>query len=271
MPIASLTDQAVDILATASPLGKVNKTKELATLWQAEGTQMDVGEHPPPERPARPERPLLLPPREMPRRRMGTLKGRCAMLHAIAHIELNAIDLAWDILVRFQGPDLPKAFYDDWVQVAYDEAIHFEILEARLQELGYSYGDFPAHDGLWDAALQTNDDLMARLALVPMLLEPRGLDTTPQTVERLNRLGDSESAKIMERIGREEIDHVAAGTRWFEFLAHKRNLPCHETYHDLVKTRFKGALKPPFNHEARTKAGMSPQYYEPLAQNEFLS
>ena len=260
----TLTEAACRVITTPAPADKVALTRRFAGEW-AEGTIAEVGTTPPPDRPARPARPELLMPRDMPKRRKGGAAGRLAFLHAIAHIELNAIDLAWDIVARFVAEDMPRAFYDDWVQVALDEAAHFDMLEQRMGHLGGSYGDLPAHDGLWQAAEETADDLMARLALVPMVLEARGLDTTPAAVAKLRANGDSESADILEHIGAEEIPHVAAGTRWFRHLADRRDVAAEAAFHELVRTRFKGQVKAPFNHAARTEAGMDAAFYEPLA------
>jgi uncharacterized ferritin-like protein (DUF455 family) len=219
----------------------------------------------PPPRPARPERPQLRPPKEMPKRRaFGSLAGRVALLHAVAHIELNAIDLAWDIIARFSREALPRAFFGDWVGVAAQEALHFELLVQRLADFGAYYGDLPAHDGLWESASATADDLLARLAVVPLVLEARGLDVTPEMAATLERAGDPESATVLRRIYCDEIDHVAAGVRWFDELCRARGLIPEETFRALVRCYFKGQLKPPFNHEARAAAGLPARYYEPL-------
>jgi uncharacterized ferritin-like protein (DUF455 family) len=202
----------------------------------------------------------------MPKRRaFGSQAGRVALLHALAHIELNAIDLGWDIVARFSGEDLPRAFFDDWVGVAAEEAAHFALLADRLGELGVRYGDLPAHDGLWEAAAVTAHDLLARLAVVPLVLEARGLDVTPEMVARLERVGDRPSAEILRRIYRDEIGHVAIGLRWFDRLCRMRGLVPEEVFHERVRRCFKGDLKPPFNHEARAGAGFPARYYEPLA------
>ena len=220
----------------------------------------------PPDRPARPERPLLRPPREVPRRRITSgLPRRVALLHAIAHIEMNAIDLAFDIVARFAHEDLPRGFFNDWVAVGEDEARHYTMLAERLGELGAAYGDLVAHDGLWQAATGTADDLLARLAVVPLVLEARGLDVTPAMIGKLRAAGDDKSADILQVIHDEEISHVAAGARWFKYLCRKRGLPPAETYVGLVRTRFKGQLKPPFNRASRDAAGFPARYYEPLA------
>jgi uncharacterized ferritin-like protein (DUF455 family) len=223
---------------------------------------MAIGVANPPSRPARPERPRLQPPRDMKRRRnLGAHAGRIALIHALAHIELNAIDLGWDIIARFSGEDLPRQFFDDWVGVAAEEAEHFALLEARLTALGAAYGDLPAHDGLWEAAANTAHDLLARLAVVPLVLEARGLDVTPEMIRRLERAGDADSAAILHRLYADEIGHVAVGARWFETLCHERGLDPTATFRDLVSRYFTGALKPPFNDAARGAAGLPRAYY----------
>jgi uncharacterized ferritin-like protein (DUF455 family) len=258
-----LSEASLHVLRTQEPADKVTLTESYSAAWQS-GEISDVGNVTLPQRPARPARPELRLPNDMPRRRKGGAAGRMAFLHAIAHIECNAIDLAWDIVARFTHNDLPRAFYDDWVQVAADEARHFDMLQRRMAQLGGAYGDLPAHDGLWQAASDTSDDLMARLALVPMVLEARGLDTTPGAVEKLRNNGDAESAEILLTIGEEEVPHVAAGVRWFRFLAERRGLDPIATFHEYVRQRFKGYIKPPFNYAARNTARMDREFYEPL-------
>jgi uncharacterized ferritin-like protein (DUF455 family) len=199
------------------------------------------------------------------RRNFGSPAGRLALLHALAHIELNAIDLAWDIVARFAGGDLPREFFDDWVGVAAEEAEHFALLAARLEALGGCYGALPAHDGLWEAAAATAHDLLARLAVIPLVLEARGLDVTPEMMLRLQRAGDPESAAVLERIYRDEVGHVAVGVRWFDRLCRASDLDPAAVYRDRVQRYFSGALKPPFNREARDRAGFPAAYYEPLA------
>ncbi len=203
----------------------------------------------------------------MPRRRKGGIAGRRAFVHAIAHIELNAIDLAWDMVARFDTPELPRAFYNDWLRVAQDEAEHFALLDHRLVEMDSHYGDLPAHNGLWEAATNTCHDVLARLALVPMVLEARGLDTTPSAAAQLEANGDPETAAILEKIGREEIPHVAAGVRWFEHVAAHRGLDPIATFHNLAATLFASSIKPPFNAQARMAAGMSEAYFKPHGSN----
>ncbi len=260
----SLASRAVAVLMAAEPVDKVALSGATAQAWRAGG--LGIGHADPPRRPARPARPELKAPREMPKRRAArTRAARIALVHALAHIELNAIDLAWDIVARFTHERLPRAFYDDWVAVAAEEAKHFSLLTARLADLGAAYGDLPAHDGLWEAAEATADDLAARLAVVPLVLEARGLDVTPAMIERLHAAGDAKSAAILELIYREEIGHVAAGRRWFEYVCGRRGLDPESTYHGLVRARFKGTLKPPFNTTARDQAGLREGYYAPLA------
>ena len=258
----SLTDAALGVLSAPDPAQKVRLTYAYAQASR-DGTIANVRDTPPPARPAPPDKPEPVSPGDMPKRSTGGGKRRLALLHAIAHIELNAIDLGWDIVSRFADPDLPRAFYDDWVTVAEDEARHFEMLCQRLTELGAHYGEFPAHDGLWEAADKTADDLLARLALVPMVLEARGLDTTPATVAKLNANGDTATASLMAEIADDEISHVAAGVRWFEHVCGVRALEPVATFKALVSERFRGPLKPPFNTEARDHAGMARSYYEP--------
>jgi uncharacterized ferritin-like protein (DUF455 family) len=246
----------------AAPAEKVALSRAVASRWRR--ADIPVGAAVPPDRPARPERPKLRPPRDMKRRRnLGSLAGRIALVHAVAHIELNAIDLAWDIIARFSTEALPREFFDDWLGVAAEEAEHFALLDARLVALGGEYGALPAHDGLWEAAAATGGDLLARLAVVPMVLEARGLDVTPEMIRRLERAGDNDSAAILERIYADEIGHVAVGARWFDRLCRERGLDPTATFHDRVDRYFTGALKPPFNEWARRRANMPSAYYAP--------
>jgi uncharacterized ferritin-like protein (DUF455 family) len=257
-----LADGAGAVLTVADPLQKVALSRELTARWRQGG--MPIGTASPPSRPGRPERPLLRPPRDMQRRRNpGSPAGRIALLHALAHIELNAIDLGWDIIARFADAGLPRQFFDDWVGVAAEEAEHFALLDARLRALGGEYGALPAHDGLWEAAAATAHDLIARLAVVSLVLEARGLDVTPEMMRRLERAGDTDSAAILERIYADEISHVAVGARWFAHLCDERGLDPAATFQDRVRRYFTGALKPPFNDAARGRAGLPREYYAP--------
>jgi uncharacterized ferritin-like protein (DUF455 family) len=260
----TLAEGAAAILGTADPARKVALSRALAARWHA--GSLAIGRASPPLRPARPERPVLRPPRDMPRRRnFGSPAGRIALLHALAHIELNAIDLAWDIVARFGNTGLPLAFVADWLGVAAEEAEHFALLTSRLAALGSAYGALPAHDGLWEAAAATAHDLIARLAIVPLVLEARGLDVTPEMIRRLERAGDTESTAILAGIYHDEIGHVAVGLRWFDWLCDQRGLDPEAAFHDRVRRYFKGVLKPPFNRAARDQAGLPTAYYEKLA------
>jgi uncharacterized ferritin-like protein (DUF455 family) len=257
----SLTQSARRILETPSPATKAILSHETAAAWRS-GDITGVGEAGALDRPARPDRPLLLHPAEMPRRRGAS--GRIALLHAIAHIELNAIDLAWDMIARFASSGLPRAFYDDWIRVADEEAKHFGLLAKRLETLGAAYGDLPAHDGLWKAAQNTAHDVLARLAIAPLVLEARGLDVTPAMIIKLERAGDTDSASILRIILEDEVGHVAVGHTWFVHVAQERGLPPADTFQALVREHYQGQLKPPFNTESRDNAGFDAAWYEPL-------
>lgn len=261
----SLAEAARSVLLCGDADGKARLAREVAARWRA-GHLVAGTVVPMPDRPNRPERPQLLLPRDMPRRSFKGERGRIALLHSLAHIELNAIDLAFDLAGRFADAALPKEFFDDWIGVGDDEARHFAMLQARLAAHGATYGDLPAHDGLWQAAEETRHDLMARLAVVPMVLEARGLDVTPAMIGRLTAAGDHESAKVLETIYTEEQDHVSAGARWFSFLCRGRNVEPETTFHALVRRYFRGALKPPFNDRARAAAGIPPGFYVPLVR-----
>lgn len=262
---SSLTSLAVAALTTVDPRAKAAAARAMAAEWR-EGS-LPIGTALPPRRPARPDRPELRRPGDMPKRRAtGSREHRIALLHALAHIELNAIDLACDILARFPTAGMPRAFYDDWVSVTDEEAKHFGLLADRLAGLGAAYGDLPAHDGLWLAAEETSQDLLTRLAIVPLVLEARGLDVTPRMIGDLERAGDEESAAVLSVIYDEEIGHVAIGRRWFLFECHRRSLDPAQAWKDLVRTHFRGNLKPPFNDEARIAAGLVPAEYAALAE-----
>lgn len=202
----------------------------------------------------------------MPRRRPGSPAGRVALLHAIAHIELNAVDLHWDIIARFADQPMPVGFHDDWVRAAAEEAKHFGVLADVLAAMGSHYGALPAHSGMWRGALDTRHDLMARLAVVPMVLEARGLDVTPAMIEMFRRHGPSEAVTALEVIYAEEVGHVAYGAKWFHFLCGRHDLDPKEAFHRLVRAHFSGPLKPPFNEEKRAEAGLPPDFYWPLTE-----
>ncbi len=205
--------------------------------------------------PGHPARPELIAPRDVVRRAMHTQEGRAAMVHAMAHIEFNAINLALDALWRFA--DMPRDYYADWLRVADEEALHFTLLADHLQTLGFAYGDFPAHNGLWDMALQTQHDVLARMALLPRTLEARGLDVVPGMKTKLVQAGDKVIAPLMEVILRDEVGHVQIGNRWFNFLCAQRGLEPLATYAGLFAQYHPAPLRGPFNLEARRAAGFS--------------
>ena len=218
-----------------------------------------------PDQPAWPAAPELLPPGQMPKRRKGgSERGRIALWHSLAHIEFVAIDLALDMAGRF-GSEMGREFVDDFLAVAADEAMHFALLARKLEQLGSHYGALPAHAGMWRAAEDTVDDLPGRLAVVPMVLEARGLDVTPATVERFEAQGDSASARILQRIFTDEIRHVLAGTTWFQSACSEQQLIPEKHWKTLVERHFRGQLKPPFNDSARSKAGLTRDYYLQVA------
>lgn len=263
-----LAQMAVEVLTTADGRAKTALSRAHAARWQAaraEGRTPGIGRAAPPLRPARPEAPALLDPREVPKRKPGSAAGRIALLHAVAHIELNAVDLHWDVISRFSGADLPVGFYDDWVRAADEESKHFNLMCDCLEARGSHYGALPAHAGMWRAAEDTADDLMGRLAVVPMVLEARGLDVTPGMIALFETAGEDDAVAALGTIYGEEVSHVAYGSKWFHFLCGRANLDPKPVFHDLVRRYFHGPLKPPFNEEKRAEAGLPPDFYWPLA------
>jgi len=263
-----LAEMAAEVLNTADGREKTALSRRHAAAWfaaRAAGTPIPVGTASPPDRPARPVRPELLAPKDVPRRRPGTPAGRIALLHAVAHIELNAVDLHWDIVARFGDVPMPIGFHDDWVKAADEESKHFNLVCDCLERLGSHYGALPAHAGMWRAAEDTKDDLMGRLAVVPMVLEARGLDVTPGMIEIFRKAGDTDAVAALEVIYGEEVGHVAYGSKWFHFLCGRENRDPKDVFHALVRHYFHGALKPPFNEEKRAEAGLPPDFYWPLA------
>jgi uncharacterized ferritin-like protein (DUF455 family) len=257
---ATIAQACRGVLLAASPRAKVKAARETARLWRR-GALSHVFDTAMPDRPARPDRPELLPPNRMPKRgKAGSERSRIALLHALAHIEFGAIDLAFDMAGRF-GAGFPPRFVEDWLSVGADEAMHFALLDRRLRALGAHYGALPAHDGLWEAAAETASDVAARLAVVPMVLEARGLDVTPATVAAFERVGDTRSAAILGRIYRDEIRHVGVGTAWFKIVCESHNIPPVPEWHRLIRAHFRGIVKPPFNDSARHQAGLSRDFY----------
>lgn len=263
----SIAAAAREILSTCDFHAKIFFARQVARDWRA-GRLGHVFDVEMPDVPARPPVPDLLPINRMPKRgRAGSDRARIAMLHALCHIEYVAIDLAFDMVGRF-GDGQPRAFVDDWIKVGADEAMHFALILRRLEALGSSYGALPAHDGLWEAAQVTAHDRLARLAIVPMVLEARGLDVTPDTVARFEAAGDIRSARILQRIYSDEISHVAAGVRWFAAGCETNGLDPPRHWQELVRAHFRGAIKAPFNGSARDQAGLTTDFYLALASRE---
>jgi uncharacterized ferritin-like protein (DUF455 family) len=268
----TLCDLAIEVLTTADGREKTAISRTAAKLWfdaKEAGNPLPVGSGSPPMTPARPALPELLPPNKVPRRRLGSEKGRIAMLHAIAHIELNAVDLHWDIIARFSDVKMPAGYFDDWVRAADEESKHFDLMCDRLEAKGSFYGEMAAHAGMWRAAEQTADDFLGRLAIVPMVLEARGLDVTPGMIETFKKADDPETVEALETIYAEEVGHVAYGSKWFHFLCGRHDYDPKVEFHRLVKKYFAGGLKPPFNDEKRTEAGIPLDFYWPLVPESF--
>ena len=256
-PAHTLFDAALACLAASDPSDKVELTRAAGAAWvrgELDVAESDCGVTN--ARPGLPPRLVLVAPRDVPKRPLGGERGPAAFVHAIAHIEFNAINLAWDCIQRFR--DLPREYYADWVGVARDEAEHFSLLAARLGELGSAYGDFPAHNGLWEMAEKTRDDALARMAMVPRYLEARGLDVAPSMVVRLERSGDFATAAIVRRILAEEVAHVAAGTRWFRYLCAQRGADSEQEFIRLLRAHGAGRANGPLNERARELAGFTP-------------
>lgn len=263
-PIETVAAACRAVLNSAEPHAKIMAARYAERQWRL-GRLAHVFDVAMPERPARPDVPELLLPNKMPRRGKGSsVKARVNLLHALAHIEFSAIDLAFDLIGRF-GAEFPAEFVSDWMRVGADEAMHFAILDRRLKQLGSHYGDMPAHAGLWEAAHDTRHDALARLAVVPMVLEARGLDITPATVIRFQSQDDHPSANILHRIYHDEIKHVGFGTKWFQYSCQEQDFAAVQHWQMLVKRHFRGALKAPFNDSARETAGLTQDYYSPLA------
>jgi uncharacterized ferritin-like protein (DUF455 family) len=259
----SLFQAAARCLAERDPDRKIVCTARTAAAWAA--GRLDLRDRGPvlaPQAVGRPARPELVPPRRLHRRGLKRVEDRAAFIHAIAHIEFNAINLAWDAVHRFRG--LPQGFYDDWVRVAREEAEHFLALRTRLRSLGHDYGDFPAHDGLWETACRTAHDPLARMALVPRVLEARGLDVTPGMIARFREAGDEETAAVLETILREEVGHVAAGSRWLRHLCAERGLDPEAVFFDLLAQGLSRTIRCPLHRSARLRAGFTERELERL-------
>ena len=254
-----------DALLTGEPRAKVVAARKVARDWRLGRSRVDGAFASMPDHPAWPTRLDRRSPGAMPKRgRYGSIRGRIALWHALAHIEFVAIDLALDMAGRFGGARGAE-FVGDWLRVAADEAMHFALLERKLGSFGAAYGDLPVHDGLWWAAIDTAHDVAARLAIVPMVLEARGLDVTPATLDRVRRAGDTNGARILSRILDDEITHVAFGTKHFRLIARERDEEPAKLWRQLVDRHFSGKVNGPFNDSARLAAGLSRDFYAGIA------
>jgi uncharacterized ferritin-like protein (DUF455 family) len=259
-----LRHQALHILLISDPQAKAEAARALYANWQAGHLDLSDAQLAEPislshdqsaAMPGRPARPLLVSATKVPTRSPFTPEGRVALIHAICHIEFNAINLALDAAWRFAG--MPPEFYADWLRVAAEEALHFTLLREHLLSLGADYGDFEAHDGLWNMCDKTRDDILARMALVPRTLEARGLDATPLIQDKLTRAGDHRAVEILDIILHDEIGHVSVGNRWFHHLCGQRALDAISLYPQLVKQYDAPRMRPPFNEAARKAAGFT--------------
>jgi uncharacterized ferritin-like protein (DUF455 family) len=262
----SLFQAAQDVLMLADPQSKLAAVVSLQRFWLdsqyshepfacCANTILEPGH---------PQRPELVHPREVPRRKLQSMEGRAALVHAVCHIEFNAINLALDAVQRFQH--MPKRYYTDWIRVAADEARHFDMLESRLREMGFQYGDFVAHNGLWEMALKTRHSVAERMALVPRVLEARGLDVTPGLIQRLKNIEDNKTANILEIILKEEVEHVRIGTHWFRYACEKSGVDAEAYFISLLQkyaVNSKGTL---LHRAARRKAGFTELEIKALTQ-----
>lgn len=252
-----LREAAINWLVNISPARKADGVKSLNAAWLAGQVTLDVtAELPEPLAiPGRPEKPLLVSPLEVGKRSMRTTEGRAALIHALAHIEFNAINLALDAVWRFA--DMPPQYYADWLKVAAEEAYHFGLLNGYLLNMGYQYGDFNAHNSLWEMAERTQGDVLARMALVPRTMEARGLDASPPLRNKFAQIGDKDAAEILDIILRDEIGHVAIGNYWFNWMCEQRSLEPIACYETLATQYSAPAMRKPLNIEARRKAGFT--------------
>jgi uncharacterized ferritin-like protein (DUF455 family) len=255
-----LRQLALAVLRIADPQARCDAVRALADFEGSVAPGVDLIE--PHGVPGRPAKPVLVPPGSLASRPVGTRQGRAALLHALAHIEFNAIGLALDHIWRFAR--LPDAYYRQWVQVAVEEARHFQLLVGRLREVGYDYGDFPAHDGLWEMARRTSGDVLARMAVVPRTLEARGLDASPAVRAKFASVGDPASAAVIDVILRDEIGHVAVGNRWFRHLCAARGQDPRAVHRWALRQFEVPTPKGPFNLRARLEAGFTSQELDEL-------
>jgi len=262
----TLWQAAHECLLEPEPDRKVELTRIAVEDWCNDYLSFDTSQPPEPDcNAALPAALRLVQPRELPQRSLNTQDGRVALVHAIAHIEYNAINLAWDAIYRFRG--LPRRYYSDWTRVAVEEAYHFTLMQQHLRSLGHEYGDLPAHNGLWKMAIDTRDDVLLRMALIPRVLEARGLDVTPGMITRFINAGDERAADILRIILHDEIGHVAIGSRWFNYLCQQRTLDPETCYLDLYR-RFFDRVPTRINIEARREAGFGDRELAFLSAND---
>ena len=255
-PSCSVFEQALACLRVPDPDTKLQLTREVSAAWRAGTLSCETGgEAVCLSEPGRPARPELVAPRDLPARSTASEAGRAALIHSICHIEFNAINLAWDAVYRFR--ELPGAYYTDWIKVVREEAYHFSLLRDHLRHLGYDYGDFPAHNGLWEMCVQTAHDPLVRMALVPRVLEARGLDVTPGIMRKLEQGGDDNAVDLLRIIQRDEVGHVAIGSRWFRYLCEQRALEPEATFRELFNQYMPGGGRGPLDRTSRRQAGFS--------------
>lgn len=254
--ITSIFHAALSCIQESELKSKIELTNRFRELWlKQELNQNPTGEIIKIDAPGRPNKLMLVLPRALPKRKLHRPDGKAALLHAIAHIEFNAINLAWDAIYRFQN--MPTEYYTDWLQIAYEEAKHFSLLNDYLNHLGYEYGDFPAHNGLWELAVKTDYDVLVRMALVPRIMEARGLDVTPGIISKFAQIGDDRAVEILNIILTEEQGHVYIGNKWFNMLCSDRRIDPLITFRMLINKHVNGQIKPPFSRESRIAAGFT--------------
>jgi len=254
--VQSIQQSAYDCLMQSNVAKKLDLTFQTRKMWESNQLSIDC-KHPVTEQciVGIPENPKLVPVQQLPKRSVSSNIGHAALIHSFAHIEFNAINIAWDAVYRF--PEMPKGYYEDWSNIAAEEAYHFQLLQNYLLKLGYDYGSFPAHSGLWDMVEQTSNDVMVRMALVPRVLEARGLDVTPEIIQRFRQNDRDDAASILEIIYQDEIGHVGVGTKWFVTICEQRGLDPHEIFADLINEYAADKIRQPFNEKARKQAGFT--------------
>ena len=265
MPMLELREASLAILANTDVQSKLSQLVSLFDEYQAGQVVINISSNVDSQNnclPGRPTKPELVAPKFVPKRKMDTVEGRAILWHSLAHIEFNAMNLALDAIWRF--PDMPKAYYEDWLRVAKEESYHFSLINARLQSFGFSYGDFPAHNSLWEMVERTTDSVIARMALVPRTMEARGLDAVPEIRDRFKQIKDDRAVEILEIILHDEIGHVLVGNRWFNFLCANENISPIATYRELAEKYRAPTLRGPFNFEARERAGFTSEELELL-------